>query len=276
MSIANILVAYNGTEAAKSAVRLAVLLAKRNDAHLTGLYAHSMPGYAAQAEPYMPPEVIARMAEAEAEAEARIEREFGEISDAEGMTARLNFLTVRGQPDDICAEFARTYDVMVIGQPEGDFWDQYREPHPDSVALKSGRAVLVAPRDFTADGFPGDVVLAWDGKRAAARALAEAMALSEGAERLLVLHIGEDDSAVRQPGRDVMEHLSRHGISAELRIEPRAGRSIGQTLTDTCEALGAGMLVMGAYEHSRFSEMILGGATRDVMANCKIPVLLAH
>lgn len=276
MPIANILVAYNGSETAKAAVRLAVMLAKRHDAHLTGLYAHSMPGYAAQAEPYMPPEVIQRLIQAEEEAEARIKGEFEQLADAEAMTGRLSFLTVKGQPDDIYAEFARTYDLVVIGQAQGDFWDAYREPHPDTVALRSGRAVLVAPRGFAMDETPRDVVLAWDGKRAAARALAEAMALSEGADRLLVLHVGEDDGDIRRPGRDIMEHLSRHGISAELRIEPRAGRSIGQTLTDTCEALDAGLLVMGAYEHSRFSEAILGGATRDVMANCKIPVLLAH
>lgn len=276
MSIANILVAYNGTETAKGAVRLAILLAKYHDAHLTGLYACSVPGYAAQAQPYMPPEVIAQLAEAETAAEDRVEEEFNALIAAEGMTDRVSYFAVKGTPNHVCAEFARTYDLVVIGQAQGDFWDQYREPHPDAVALQSGRAVLVAPKPFDSKEMPGDVVLAWDGKRAAARALAEAITLTKGARRLLVLHVGEDDSAIRRPGRDIMEHLSRHGIAAELRIEPRAGRTIGRTLTETCDGLGAGLLVMGAYEHSRFSEAILGGPTREVMSHLQIPVLLAH
>jgi len=276
MPITNLLVAYNGTDTAKAALRLACLVARTNDAHLTGLFAHALPHYHAQVEPYMAPDTIAMLTRHETEAEERVTREFRELCAAEGMTGRVDFHSVSGQPNDLCAEFARTHDLAVIGQAEGDFWELYREPHPDTVAFQSGRGVLVAPRDFAATALPEDAVVAWDGGRACARALAEAMALLKAFKNLLVLHVGEDESAIRRPGRDIMEHLGRHGIKAELRVEPRAGRTIGETIMQTCDTLDAGLLIMGAYEHSRFTETLFGGATKDIVARARCPVLMAH
>ncbi|MEM7744247.1 MAG: universal stress protein [Pseudomonadota bacterium] len=276
MAISNILVAFNGSENAASAVRLAIRMAKEHDAHLTGLFAHSTPTYTAEFDPYMPAETLALLTRQEQETETRVDREFKDLCASEGMGDRVSFLIEQGHPNDVCSAYARTYDLTVIGRAEGDFWQLHREPHPDTVALQSGRAVIVAPKVLGEGGLPRDVMLAWDGKRAAARALADAMTLIEGATRVLVLHVGEDDSAVRKPGRDIMEHLSRHGIPAELRIEPRAGRSIGETVVETYHALGPELLIMGAYERSRFSETLLGGVTLDVLAAADIPVLMSH
>ncbi len=93
---------------------------------------------------------------------------------------------------------------------------------------------------------------------------------------MTVLHVGEDDGAVRQPGRDVMEHLSRHGIRAELLVLPPAGRPVAEVLLEIADVSGSGLLVMGAYEHSRLGETLFGGPTRDVLRQSKIPVLVAH
>ena len=123
--------------------------------------------------------------------------------------------------------------------------------------------------------FSRGAVIAWDGKRAAARALSDAMDLLETEDSITVLHVGEEDE-VRMPGRDIMEHLSRHGLSASLNSQPKAGMAISDIVLNTCAESGAGLLVMGAYEHSRFSEMILGGVTRDIVSRTHIPVLMSH
>ena len=276
MAIKNILVAFNGTPRSSAALSLALDIADRLGAHITGLYAHSMAPYLARLDPYMSAEVAGVLAEQEAERQKEIEASFDKQVASQGASDRVRFFVADGQPDRVCAKFARTYDLVVIGQPDPEFGDSLVEPHPDSVALQSGRPVIVAPATPTSFDLGNGVLLAWDGKRAASRALADAMGFLEKAPRVTVLHVADDDSDVRQPGRDVMEHLSRHDIHAELLVMPQAGRSIGEIVLETAKLSGAGLMVMGAYEHSKFSETILGGVTKDVLKAVEMPVLISH
>ena len=276
MSIRNILVAFNGTETAQRAVKLASIIADRRDAHLTGIYAHTIPATHVQLEFYLPASSLAIMEDQEREAEERVKDEFDELIEQQDMTLRTDFLTVRGFPNDILAEYARTYDLVVVGQPSGESGSLYYEPNPDTIALQSGRPVLVAPRGFDQMHLSPNAIVAWDGKRAAARALSDAMNILEDEDKVSVLHVGKSDEAIRQPGRDIMEYLSRHDIHAELSVQQQGDLSISDVILNACADSGAGLLVMGAYEHSRFSEMLLGGVTREVVQRAHVPVLMSH
>lgn len=276
MSVKNILVAFNGTETSKGALRLATVLARSNDAHLTGLYVHAAPTHYANIGAWLPDDTMAMLLDRQKEHAGTIGTEFSEACLAEGMTDRTEFLIVDGQPNNRFAEFARAYDMVVIGQPKSGFWEDQQQPNPDVVALQSGRPVMIAPRGFEAMSIEGGAVIAWDGKRAAARALSDAMDMLRATSLVTVLHVGDDEGDVRQPGADIMEHLSRHDIKAVLRVEPKAGRSISRVLLDTCKSEGAGFLVMGAYEHSQFSEELIGGVTKDVLVKTRLPVLMSH
>ena len=77
-------------------------------------------------------------------------------------------------------------------------------------------------------------------------------------------------------GQDVLRLLSRHGIDADLAVRPAGPGGIGRTILDACAELRAGQLVMGAYEHSKFSEDLLGGVTRDILETATLPVLMSH
>lgn len=276
MSVKNILVAFNGTETAERAVKLAAHMARRHDAHLTGLFAHTIPQTYAQMEAYMTAAAIMALDEGNAEMEEKVASAFADLIGAEEQGLRTTFLCQNGFPNDVISQYARTYDLIVIGQPDPDHEGSvYSDPDADTVALQSGRPVLVAPRGFELMETSRGAVVAWDGKRAAARALSDAMSLLEGEDSVTVLHIGNEDD-VRQPGRDIMEHLSRHGLSAKLNTQPKAGMAISDIVLNTCAETDAGLLVMGAYEHSRFSELLLGGVTREVLARTHIPVLMSH
>lgn len=276
MSVKNILVAFNGTETAERAVKLAAHMARRHDAHLTGLFAHTIPQTYAQMEAYMTAAAIMALDEGNAEMEEKVASAFEALINAEEQGLRTTFLCQNGFPNDVISQYARTYDLVVIGQPDPDHEGSvYSDPDADTVALQSGRPVLVAPRGFEMMETSRGAVVAWDGKRAAARALSDAMSLLEGEDSVTVLHIGNEDD-VRQPGRDIMEHLSRHGLSAKLNTQPKAGMAISDIVLNTCAETDAGLLVMGAYEHSRFSELLLGGVTREVLARTHIPVLMSH
>jgi nucleotide-binding universal stress UspA family protein len=275
MSIRNILVAFNGTPEAASAVRLAAMLAKQNNAHLTGLYPHSMPAQAFPMDAYVSQLVIDTLEGQEKENAVRVRSEFETLMQDEELTRRAEFFPVRGYPNDVIVRFARTYDLTVIAQPGDSPPDRFHEPDPDTIAVQSGRPIMIAPRSFLGGAVPRRSVLAWDGRRSAARAMSDAMTMLEGSEHVTVLHVG-DETEVRGTGWDIMEHLGRHDIEAELEILPKNGRAVADIVLDTCLNKQAGLLVMGAYEHSRFSEAILGGVTRDVLRKTDTPVLLSH
>ncbi len=276
MPVKNLLVAFDGNAPSESALALAIRIAQRHDAHLTGLLTQPLPLYPTPVGAWVDQNIMEMLVRSQKKHAAAVSKHFEERCAADGMTQRTSFFAVEGVPDARFAEFARTYDLVVIGQPQGEFWEPLREPHPDAVAMMSGRPVLVAPR-ILRDGAPADgAVLAWDGGRAAARALGDAMGTVLNGGPMTVLHVGEDKGEARGSGRDVMEHLSRHGIHAELLVLPRAGRPVAEVLLEITEVSGSGLLVMGAYEHSRIGEALFGGPTRDVLRQSKIPVLVAH
>jgi nucleotide-binding universal stress UspA family protein len=88
-----------------------------------------------------------------------------------------------------------------------------------------------------------------------------------------VLTVGEEPR--RHPGDDVMALLGRHCIAARRLVRPPS-RGTSATILATAAEVGADLLVMGAYEHSKFSEDFLGGVTQDILTGAGLPVLMSH
>ena len=78
------------------------------------------------------------------------------------------------------------------------------------------------------------------------------------------------------PGTDICLHLARHGIKAEAYVGHAEGQATGPALHAQATAIGADLVVMGAYGHSRFRELVLGGVTRYLLAHVNVPMLMAH
>ena len=114
-------------------------------------------------------------------------------------------------------------------------------------------------------------MVAWNGSREAARAVKDALPFLVDAEAVTVVAAGEDAAASLEP---ITALLKRHGAPVTAKqIEPGSGA--GATLLDAAAAERADLLVMGAYGHSRLREIVLGGATREVLRGARIPVLLS-
>jgi len=123
------------------------------------------------------------------------------------------------------------------------------------------------------------VVLGWDGGREAARAAFDAMPILKQAKRVRVMRADpQKDPALRGAvaGADLAETLARHGVKAEAMGYPTDGMDAGQALLRCADDCGAGLIVMGAYAHSRLTEFIFGGATRFVLTRMNRPVLMSH
>lgn len=171
---------------------------------------------------------------------------------------------------------ARTRDLCIV--PLAGPFDGQMEV-VEAVLFDSGRPVLVyrAGEASLPQTALGTVVLAWDGSRSAARALADALPILSQAARVRILTVlNEKPQAVAGLGGDVLRHLEAHGVAAWIDEVEAAGRPIGEVLDDYLEQHKADLLVMGGYGHSRLREVILGGATEHVLNHPKTPVFLSH
>ena len=274
MSLKNILVAYNGTDSAGEAVGYALKLARHHDAHLTGVLSHGIGYVAASLGPWAGPELLAVIEENEAKICAEIAEKFTELTGEEDRPGKIHWRDVRGDADDSLIEIARCFDLIVMGQDVAKGAEHHHTSHPDAIALRSGKPVLVVPKGYAANGLGRQAVLAWDGRGAAARALSDALPLLEGMSHLDVITVELGEDAARAT-KDVVTHLARHGIMTEHRdLESNGG--IARTILDYCGGKEPGLLVMGAYEHSKMAEDLFGGTTNRVLREAPVPVLMSH
>ncbi len=174
---------------------------------------------------------------------------------------------------------ARYADLTVIGQfdPSASV-PGLMSNFPEHVILHSGRPVLVVPYAGNFSGQCRKAVIAWDGGMPASRAISGAMPLLAAADAvdILVFNPEQDkDAHGEQPGADLALFLARHRVKANVHAH-RADIDTGNALLSAVADLGADLLVMGAYGHARFREVVLGGVTRTVLASMTLPVLMAH
>ena len=271
MSVKNILVAYSGEYMHSSALRHAINITRYHDGHLTGVVRHGMPKIQKRFAGQVPQDMIEMLEKADADRISEIRSLFDAIVAKSGLSERADFVDLETSAGHSLTAYARHFDLIVTGA-HTETGEEHLAADPDTLTLYSGRPVLAVPPDYKAEGVADHALIAWDGKRCAARALGDAMDILEDKARVTVLEVGKDTV----PGTDtLLRNLERHGIDAQLVNKPRH-RSIAQTVLETTGEVGARLIVMGAYEHSRFQHNLIGGVTTDVMAKSTVPVFLSH
>jgi nucleotide-binding universal stress UspA family protein len=173
---------------------------------------------------------------------------------------------------------ARYADLTVVGQGI-DLGDApgVLAILPEELALGVGRPVLVVPRYGTFPALGDHVLVAWNGSREATRAVNDAIPILQRAQKVTVLAIDPDgDPDRRIPSADMALHLARHGINAVAAQTRGADITVGDVLLSYAADLGVDLIVAGGYGHTRFREMVLGGATRHLLQHMTVPVFLSH
>ncbi|HRD76049.1 MAG TPA: universal stress protein, partial [Hyphomicrobiaceae bacterium] len=174
---------------------------------------------------------------------------------------------------------ARTADLVIAGQRDPDYDFSIVLDVPERLAVETGRPVLVIPRvgDFPTIG--SRVTVAWNGGREAARATFDALPLLQLAQSVRVVSVSQhDDGTVGRslPTTEIATTLARHGIRVEAAMTTAENIKVGDALLSGLCDEQTDLLVMGAYGHSRFREMVFGGATQHILAHMTAPVLLSH
>jgi nucleotide-binding universal stress UspA family protein len=205
---------------------------------------------------------------------------FAKASERRGLSAETRLITCKAAnlPDEM-ALHARHVDVAVIGQPEGEDGAGPQHALLNALLFFAGRPLLLVPWAGKANPEPKTVMVGWDASGRAARALADALPILRRAEKVVVVvAIGDRrGDHGEEPGADITLHLARHGIVSEAcRIPLGLDVGVADLLLSQATDLGAEMIVMGGYHHSRLRESVLGGVTGTVLKTMTVPVLMSH
>lgn len=184
---------------------------------------------------------------------------------------------MRETPARALAALSRSADLIVVSaRPQTNY---YRAADPAEVVMRSGRPVLVVPDK----GAPlkGDaVVVAWKDTREARRALQDGLPFLQRAKQVVVAAVCSQDEAgaVQRQVDDVIDYLSRRGVAARATAKVSVASDAGVVgeLNAAAQAIGADLIVAGAYGQSRLREWVFGGVTRTLMDEPTRYLLLSH
>ncbi len=189
-------------------------------------------------------------------------------------TANAAWRVIPGREDSVVLNLGAVTDLIVLPSHVGEDVEVQPTVTLEAALLQGCRPILVAAPE-AADGVGNSIAIAWNGRTEPAAAVAGAMPFLHRARAVHVLTAATDgDEGPASAG--LIDYLAWHGIDAQAhQLEPGHDK-VGDTLMAAAGDLGADLVVMGGYGHSRMRELIFGGVTRFVLSHATIPVLMAH
>lgn len=278
MSYKTILAYLSDKRRAEAVLEPAIELAGRNNAHLIGM--HVYPGVPA---PPVPLPYGSEVVKAVAAVQKRETEEIAGIFSR--MTANQPFVSEwraekspHVDPAALVLDHSRCADLIVAGQTDPDEEASRLVDVAQHLALGSGRPVLTVPYVGRYPEIGRNVVIAWKPEREAARAVFDALPILKQAEQVQILEV--DESGGRRGGASTADSiavaLARHGVKSAVRTSLAVDISVGDELLSRLADLGADLLVMGAYGHSRMRELVFGGVTRHIARHMTVPTFFSH
>jgi nucleotide-binding universal stress UspA family protein len=276
MNYKTLLVHIDDSRRSSARVEIALELAQRWDAHLIGLYVVCQDMF----RPIFSEDESLRLAQAEAQAVEREQKARDAfLAAAERAGRSVEWRAPSGPALDTATLHARHADLLVLGQEDPKDPAAYIERNfVGNLVLGAGRPALVLPYAGAVRTLGENILIAWDGSREAARAMADALPLLKRARFVGVDIVHPAGQHAYEPeGIDVAAWLDAHGVRASFSTTPKhVSVGTGATLLNRVSDLHVDLLVMGAYGHSRTRERVFGGVTRTMLESMTVPVLMAH
>jgi len=275
--IKDILVSMPVGASSTPAIDYAISVATTFDAHLAGVafvYQPVVPGMVFDG-------VAANLVEsfrAESEKTGRAAvAKFEDAARRAGLPVESHLLDSQAaSAGEMFAQFARHFDLSVVAQIEPEK-DVPEELLPEAALFGSGRPVLVVPYIQNTGLKLDRVLVCWDGSRAAARAIGDAMPFLMRSKLVDVLTVRKNQEPRDElPGVDIAQHLARHKLKVNFKRIVAKDIDVTSAILSHAADTSADMIVMGGYGHSRLREFVLGGATRGILRTMTAPVLMSH
>jgi nucleotide-binding universal stress UspA family protein len=281
MSMKTILVPTENHDAMRSALETALLLARRCDSYIEGFalrwsISQFIGGDIAGG---LPVETFNEDIAEEAKQARQLFESFMQEHDVPRSTKTVGALSFgwldeAPEGESFIGSYGRVFDVIVMHRSDAKSISLY-ERAIESGLFESGRPILLAPPSPPSQ-IATNVLIAWNCSTEQARTTALAMPLLQKADRVTVLTVTGGTAVPGPSAEQMIQYLQRNEIVAEpMRVE-LDGRSTGEAILATAQSLGCDLLIKGAYTQSRLRQMIFGGATKHVLANAALPVLMAN
>ncbi|HEX9464043.1 MAG TPA: universal stress protein [Alphaproteobacteria bacterium] len=271
MAYKDILVVADTAKSAASRYDVAAALARAHGANLTALFVKTPP-WLPPGEIYVPPHVVQTWQE-------NVMREQEEtalkILDAAQKRNRLDFqwISVKGDPVGTTLLYSRYADLAVASQSWGEPQSNV-DKLDESLLMASGRPVVIVPSVGRFETVSTNVLIAWNETRESTRAVHDAIPTLKRAKTVTAFEVNPEEGGIRPKG--LAAHLQLHDISVKPTTTVAEDIDVGDALLSRAADLGADLLVMGGYGHSRLREYTFGGVTRHILEHMTLPTLMSH
>jgi nucleotide-binding universal stress UspA family protein len=280
MSCKTLIVCLNETERAEALISVTADVAARCEAHVIGLYViPAMQVYPAVGM-YMTAEVFEGHRKYFQERADGVEARFNEVMRKQGLSSEWRRVeSTSPLVADTVIEHGIEADLVIVSQTNKESEDGVELDFAERVVMECGRPVLLIPLYGNFASVGTSILVGWNATREAARAIFDAVPLMRHAKKVHICWVDPKKDAQlagQLPGAEIATSLSRHGINASVEPLPTSGLMAGEALISHASDVGADLLVIGAYGHSRMREFVFGGATRYVLQSMTVPVLMSH
>ena len=269
MEFKDILVLVDNSPRCAARIDVAISLAKRNGAHLTGLYVITHSHYASQRQGVEEKMAVARDVFNQKVVAGAVQSEWCSVDWPVSGVNMAEIVTWHGYYKDL----------IIVGQYAPQDAGDVPPDLAERLIKGSGRPVLVVPYAGTFEQVGENVMIAWNSGRESVRAMNDAMPFLRQAKQVNVLAVSSGDiqeNPERSICADIGTHLGRHGIKADIELSPAGDVPIGDVLLNSAWEKGCDLLVMGAYAYTARGSLALGTVARHVLDHMPVPVLMSH
>jgi len=281
MGLTRLVVHIDGDKAVEKRIDFAAGLSAQHDADVIGVFARvPNPATASAAWPGLPDSgfmdqlVEAHTADLDRQIEALKPKFNAAMRNGKGTSTWREVNAFR--PEAIIRG-ARSADLVIVPQPDEDDATNHMDKFAVSdVVMRSGRPVLFHPY-IGANPDIKKILIAWDGGRESVRALHDAAPFLAGADLLFLSVVTSGQVNVNEvDDQDIVDYAKSLGATAKIDRHVGSEMRVSDVVMSRAADFGANMVVMGGYSHSRFRELVLGGATREILDQMPVPVLMSH
>jgi len=268
----NILVHADDGPGMPARLESALAIGRRHRSHLSFVIASPFQRFVAM-DPfggtYLASDQLAKAQLADAALEQRLSIELGRED------VPWDVAIADGDPVSALALAATLADLVIVSMRTMGGRRSFASPlMAGDLAMAVPTPVLAIPEPCGPIDLDAPVMIAWNGSPQAAHAIRAAAPLLGDARSIVLVEVGADE--VQVPAEDALRYLSRHALHAELRQLERGAETVEEVLERTASAIGAGLIVMGAFGHTRLRETLFGGVTRYLLESAPAPLLLVH
>jgi nucleotide-binding universal stress UspA family protein len=259
MSYRDIVVYLDPTSASAARLEVALGIARAEGAYLTGIDASTDDAFLGDWR----------------EAATSIEGRFHAALKTNNVAGEFH---VAGSQDKrLLEDFTIAADLVIAPSPSPEVRRLIHSALPDEVIKEAGAPVLTIPTDWSGGACGKNIVIAWNGDREARRAVHDALPLLKRAEKVTIFVFSRADTDLRTAAKRLVEHLSRHGVAAQVSDWTNTGDITAvEALFASLDTQTADLLVAGAFGHSRVFESLFGSVSLDLLHQPVLPVLMSH